>query len=89
MVRRKRRRFQGKMFKLQSMQFMLIFKFNYQIKYFIIIMQLISLEIGDFSTNVRGNLRIEFDEMVQIVKTHGQIIDSRASDKLNLKGLFL
>lgn len=52
-------------------------------------MQLISLEIGDFSTNVRGNLRIEFDEMVQIVKTHGQVIDSRASDKLNLKGLFL
>lgn len=42
-------------------------------------------KIGDFSTNVRGNLRVEFDEMVQIVKTHGQIIDSRASDKLNLK----
>uniref|UniRef100_K1RDC1 3-mercaptopyruvate sulfurtransferase n=1 Tax=Magallana gigas TaxID=29159 RepID=K1RDC1_MAGGI len=48
---------------------------------------LISLEIGEFSTNVRGNLRVEFDEMVQIVKTHGQIIDSRASDKLNLKVL--
>lgn len=52
-------------------------------------MQLISLEIGDFSINVQGNLRVEFDEMVQIVNTHGQIIDSRASDKLNLKGLLL
>lgn len=40
---------------------------------------------GDFRINVQGDLRVEFDEMVQIVKTHGQIVDSRASEKLNLE----
>lgn len=45
--------------------------------------------MGNFSVEVHKEIRVEFDEMIQFVEKQGQIIDSRANDKLNLEGLYL
>ncbi|XP_056020587.1 thiosulfate sulfurtransferase-like [Ostrea edulis] len=41
--------------------------------------------VGNFSVEVHKEIRVEFDEMIQFVEKQGQIIDSRANDKLNLE----
>ncbi|XP_022344984.2 thiosulfate sulfurtransferase-like isoform X3 [Crassostrea virginica] len=41
--------------------------------------------MGNFTVNIQSNMRVDFDEMVQRVERKDQMIDSRASDKLNLQ----
>lgn len=45
-----------------------------------------TLKMGNFTVNIQSNMRVDFDEMVQCVERKDQMIDTRASDKLNLQG---
>jgi hypothetical protein len=48
-----------------------------------------AFKVGDFTVEVQKEIRVEFDEMTQIVDKQIQIVDSRANDKLNMQGLYL